>query len=74
MQVSNAFDLGSAIRTERLRRCFSQESLAAAAGVGARFVGELEGGKASAELEKALAVASAVGLNVIVSSTEPHDA
>jgi HTH-type transcriptional regulator/antitoxin HipB len=74
MHVSNALELGSAIRAERLRRGFSQEGLAAAAGVGARFVVELEGGKASAELDKALAVASAVGLTVSVSSTEPDDA
>jgi HTH-type transcriptional regulator/antitoxin HipB len=74
MHVSTALELGSAIRAERLRRGFSQERLAAAAGVGARFVVELEAGKASAELDKALAVASAVGLTVRVASTEPDDA
>jgi y4mF family transcriptional regulator len=74
MYIANAHELGSAIRAERLRRGFSQESLATAAGVGARFIVELESGKASAELDKALAVASAVGLTVSVSSTEPGDA
>lgn len=74
MHISTALELGSAIRAERARRGFSQEGLAAAAGVGARFVVELEGGKASAELDKALAVASAVGLTVSVASAEPDDA
>lgn len=74
MQVTTALELGSAIRAERLRRGFNQEGLAAAAGVGARFVVELEGGKASAELDKALAVANAVGLTVSVAAMEPDDA
>jgi HTH-type transcriptional regulator / antitoxin HipB len=74
MHIATALELGSAIRTERLRRGFSQESLAAAAGVGARFVVELERGKASAQLDKALAVASAVGLTVSVAAMEPDDA
>ena len=74
MQVSTARELGSAIRAERLRHGFSQERLAAAAGVGARFVVELESGKPTAEVDKALAVANAVGLSVNVSSTGTDDA
>ena len=73
MQIATAQQLGSAIRAERRRRGFSQERLAAAAGVGARFIIELERGKPSVELEKALAVASAVGIS-LTASTEPDDA
>lgn len=73
MQISTARELGVAIRSERLRRGFSQEQLAAAAGVGARFVVELEAGKPSAELQKSLDVASAVGLTTAVTPAEADD-
>lgn len=72
MQIRTAEELGRAIRAERARQRFSQEQLAAAAGVGARFVVELEGGKPTAELDKALAVANAVGLS-LVASADAHD-
>lgn len=74
MQIGSALDLGHAIRSERTRLGFSQEALAAAAGVGARFVVELEQGKASAELDKALAVTRAVGLTITAASSESTDA
>jgi transcriptional regulator with XRE-family HTH domain len=46
-----------------------QDQLAGAAGVGVRFIVDLEAGKSSTQLGKALAVASALGLNVSI--TEP---
>ncbi|MDP1731556.1 MAG: helix-turn-helix domain-containing protein [Devosia sp.] len=61
-------DLGSLIRTERKAQRLTQEQLAAISGVGVRFVRELELGKESCQLGKALTVVSTLGLKVIVSS------
>lgn len=73
MEISSTRDLGSAIRAERKRLGFNQEQLAAAAGVGPRFVVELEGGKPTARFEHVLAVAHAVGLTITASSSTRHD-
>ncbi|MBC7461606.1 MAG: helix-turn-helix transcriptional regulator [Thermoleophilia bacterium] len=62
--IATPADLGRAIRTQRRALGFTQEQLAAAAGVNPRFVVELEGGKTTAQLGKALQVARAVGLLV----------
>lgn len=56
-QICSAADLGKLVRARRKARKLSQGELAAAAGVGRRFVVELEQGKPSVELDKALRVA-----------------
>jgi HTH-type transcriptional regulator/antitoxin HipB len=55
---------GKAVRTARKAQGLRQDQLAGAAGVGVRFVIELEAGKASVHLGKALAVAAALGLQM----------
>jgi HTH-type transcriptional regulator/antitoxin HipB len=60
---------GAAIRSARKAQGMRQDQLAGAAGVGVRFIVDLEAGKSSTQLGKALAVASALGLNVSI--TEP---
>lgn len=55
---------GAAIKTARKAQGLRQDQLAGAAGVGVRFIVELEAGKPTAHLGKALAVASALGLQV----------
>ena len=49
------------MRETRCRQGLRQDQLAGAAGVGVRFVVELEAGKATAQLGKALAVLAALG-------------
>ena len=56
--------LGQRIVEARRRLGLTQPALAAAAGVGLRFLVELERGKATAELGKALAVLDALGIDV----------
>jgi DNA-binding XRE family transcriptional regulator len=46
-----------------------QDQLAGAAGVGVRFIVDLEAGKASAQLGKALQVAAVLGLVVTIGET-----
>ena len=55
---------GRIIRENRLNQGLRQAQLAAAAGVGLRFLIELERGKPTAQLGKALAIASALGCRV----------
>ena len=54
---------GALIRQRREALKMRQDDLALATGVGRRFILELEGGKPSCQLGKALVVAIAVGLH-----------
>ena len=53
--------IGTLIRATRKLQGLRQDELAAAAGVGLRFLVELEAGKATAQLGKTLAVLAALG-------------
>jgi HTH-type transcriptional regulator/antitoxin HipB len=57
-------DLGNLVRKAREDRKLSQQSFADLAGVGRRFVSELENGKATLELGKVLKVAHAAGISL----------
>jgi len=59
-----ARDFGTAIREKRKAIGWTQAELAARSGTGERFVVELESGKPSCQLEKALIVARTVGIEV----------
>lgn len=54
-------DIGRVVREARRAQGLRQDQLAGAAGVGVRFVVELEAGKVTAQLGKALAVLAALG-------------
>lgn len=56
--------LGEAIRAVRARSGKSQQDVATLAGVGRRYVGEVEAGKPTSEIGKFLAVCAAVGLDI----------
>jgi y4mF family transcriptional regulator len=57
-------ELGALLRDVRRARGLRQEDLALAAGVGRRFIGELENGKATVRLGETLRVAAALGVEV----------
>ncbi len=57
-------EFGATIRAERKAQGLRQDQLAGATGVGTRFVIDLEAGKPTAQLGKALAVAAALGLQL----------
>lgn len=63
--VASAQMLGALIRRAREERGLSQIKLADLAGVGRRFVSELENGKSSLEFDKVLQVAAAAGVSLI---------
>lgn len=57
-------ELGRIIRAARRAQGLRQDQLAGAAGVGVRFLSELERGKATARVGKTLAVLDALGCKV----------
>lgn len=56
-------DIAAAVKAARRALGLRQDELAAAAGVGVRFLIELEAGKPTAQLGKTLAVLDALGLD-----------
>lgn len=62
---ATADELGETLRAARARRGMSQQDVATAAGVGRRFVGELEGGKATSEIGRVFAVCRALQLSIV---------
>ena len=57
----NVAVIGQIIRDERKELCLRQDELAAASGVGLRFLVELERGKPTVQMGKVLDVISALG-------------
>ena len=60
----SAREFGDAVREKRKSLGWTQIELAARSGTGERFIVELESGKPSCQLEKALIVARTVGLEI----------
>lgn len=60
----NACDLGRIIKQERKRQGHTQAALADYAGVGITFISNLENGKGTTELDKALRVAQTLGIDI----------
>ena len=64
-EIKEPRELGKLIRKRRGVNGMSQQQLADLAGVGRRFLSELENGKQSLEFGKVLRVASAIGIDLL---------
>jgi y4mF family transcriptional regulator len=64
MRIENAKQFGEAVVQARKALGLTQRDLALAIGTGERFIVELEAGKQTAQLGKALSAAHAVGLRL----------
>ncbi len=64
--ITTPESLGTAVQVARKQLGLTQPQLALAAGVGVRFVVELEAGKPTVRLEKVLNVLHALGGEVVV--------
>ena len=62
--ITDTASLGLLIREERKAQGLTQERLAGLTGVGVRFVRELEAGKETCQIGRALQVATALGLDI----------
>lgn len=67
--LSTPTDVGALIRDTRRARNLRLEDLSLAAGVGVRFLSELERGKSTARLGETLKVFAALGIRI--SASEP---
>jgi HTH-type transcriptional regulator/antitoxin HipB len=67
MKIQDAQNLGQAIRQQRRRLKVTQKDLAMTSGTGLRFIIDLEKGKPTCQLGKALEVVRALGLNLEIS-------
>ncbi len=65
-KILDTKSLGILIRQERKQQGLTQEQLAGVIGVGVRFLRELEAGKESCQIGRALQVAAGLGLVVSV--------
>lgn len=59
-------ELGVSIKMARKAQGLTQPDLALVAGTGLRFIVDLEAGKPTCQIGKALQVASALGLNISI--------
>jgi len=62
-------EIGNSVRESRKRQGLTQPALAMVAGTGLRFIVDLESGKETCQLGKALQVVAALGLKVSVTDT-----
>jgi y4mF family transcriptional regulator len=69
-QIDTPTDLGGAVRRARRSRGLRQEDVALSAGTGARFVGELERGKSTVQLDPTLRVLRTLGVNLVLEDGE----
>jgi HTH-type transcriptional regulator/antitoxin HipB len=70
--IATPAELGTALRNARRARGLRLEDIALGAGVGTRFVSELERGKPTARLAETMRVAASLGLRLIVEDPDEH--
>ena len=66
MKISNAAEFGSAIRSRRKELRYTQAYLAEYTGFSVSFISDLERGKETAELGKAIYLMNLLGLDLMV--------
>ncbi len=69
--INSVADVGAVIRATRQQYGLSQSQLAGLAGTGLRFISELERGKPSIQLAKALDVIATLGLQLQIGPGQP---
>jgi y4mF family transcriptional regulator len=62
--ITTSKDLGERIKSARKAKKLNQQEIADLAGVGRRFISELENGKPSLEFDKVINVARATGIDL----------
>lgn len=70
--VSNVASIGALVRERRKRAAMTQAQAAALAGVGTRFLSELERGKETVELNRVLQVLHRLGFELMIKPRGPR--
>lgn len=66
MKILNTKEFGNAIRQRRKKLGYTQKDVASFLGCSASFISDLENGKKTAEIEKAIVVASILGMDLFL--------
>ena len=70
--IGNSVELGAVIRAERKRLKVTQKEVALAAGIGLRFLIELERGKPTSRIEGVFKALQVLGIHLAVGANEGH--
>ena len=68
MKITNSLSFGHAIRQRRKELGYTQSDLSDFTGLSISFLSDLERGKKTAELDKAILVANTLGLDLLLKS------
>lgn len=68
MNIKNVKELAQIIRQTRKKQKLTQAQLAAASGVGIRFIVDLENGKETCQIAKTIRIVKMLGLDIEISS------
>ena len=66
MKIKNAADFGQIIRKRRRELVYTQAFVAEFTGVSVTYISQLERGKKTAEIEKAIMLANVLGLDLCI--------
>ena len=66
IKLKSVGEIGALVKETRKQQGISQEKLAGVAATGTRFISDLENGKPTIELEKAIRIANQLGLDCSV--------
>lgn len=66
MKIKNAADFGQIIRKRRRELGYTQEFVGEFTGVSVTYISQLERGKKTAEIEKAIMLANVLGLDLCI--------
>lgn len=72
-EIKNSHELGALIRAFRKSQHLTLETVSGMTNVSMRFLSELERGKETAELGKALTILSQLGLKIIIAPRGDRD-
>ena len=68
--IRSTSDLGAAVRSRRKQLGYTQAFLASYAGVSSSFLSDLENGKETIQLNKALEIISLLGMDLFIQSRD----
>lgn len=66
IKVATSRDIGACVKMKRKQRRLTQTELAKAAGVGTRFISELENGKATLQFDKMMQVLTYLNISLFI--------
>lgn len=64
MKIINTKDIGKLIKAVRKKQNLRQQDVALACGVGIRFISDLESGKETCQIGKALTIITMLGIDI----------